>query len=336
MKAPKPFASISLDLDNQWSYMKTHGDPGWETYPSYLDVVVPRVLDFLRGWDVQITFFIVGKDAAIPKHREVLESIALAGHEIGNHSYHHDPWLHLYSEEQIETELALAEEHIERSTGYHPVGFRGPGYSLSPTTLRVLERRGYLYDASTLPTFLSPLARAYYFMTTTLTREEKHQRSQLFGKFSDGFRSLRPYRWLVENGGEYRELIEIPVTTMPFVKLPIHLSYVIYISKFSKRAAISYFKIAMALCRLSRIQPSLLLHPLDFLGCDDTKELSFFPAMGLQSEEKLSFVHQVIDTYIKHYKIFTLRQVAQHVGQSTKYRLAESVTGKKSIRLGLR
>jgi hypothetical protein len=27
----KPLASISLDLDSLWSYMKTHGDPGWES-----------------------------------------------------------------------------------------------------------------------------------------------------------------------------------------------------------------------------------------------------------------------------------------------------------------
>ncbi len=43
----KPLASLSLDLDNRWSYMKTHGDEGWESFPSYLDVVVPRVLDLL-------------------------------------------------------------------------------------------------------------------------------------------------------------------------------------------------------------------------------------------------------------------------------------------------
>ena len=40
-----PIASLSLDLDNKWSYMKTHGDPGWEGFPSYLDTVVPRFLD---------------------------------------------------------------------------------------------------------------------------------------------------------------------------------------------------------------------------------------------------------------------------------------------------
>jgi hypothetical protein len=37
----RPVASLSLDLDNQWSYMKTHGDPAGRTSSSYLDVVVP-------------------------------------------------------------------------------------------------------------------------------------------------------------------------------------------------------------------------------------------------------------------------------------------------------
>ena len=43
----KPLASLSLDLDDQWTYMKTHGDPEWEQYPSYLSYAVPRILDFL-------------------------------------------------------------------------------------------------------------------------------------------------------------------------------------------------------------------------------------------------------------------------------------------------
>ena len=48
----KPLASISLDLDNLWSYMKTHGDPGWESFPSYLDTFIPLVLDLLDELDL--------------------------------------------------------------------------------------------------------------------------------------------------------------------------------------------------------------------------------------------------------------------------------------------
>ena len=43
----KPTASLSLDLDNKWSYMKTHGDAGWESFPSYFDLLIPRVLRLL-------------------------------------------------------------------------------------------------------------------------------------------------------------------------------------------------------------------------------------------------------------------------------------------------
>src|ERR1051325_4546546 len=98
----KPIASLSLDLDNQWSYMKTHGDAGWEEFPSYLDIVVPRVLKFLKERNLRITFFIVGQDAAIEKNREAIASIAAAAHEIGTRSFNHDPWVHLYSRDELE------------------------------------------------------------------------------------------------------------------------------------------------------------------------------------------------------------------------------------------
>src|SRR4029450_13791316 len=120
----KPLASLSLDLDNKWSYLKTHGDAGWESFPRYLDIVVPRFLAVLRELDLKITVFVVGQDAALEKNHAALASIAEAGHEIGNHSFHHEPWLHLYTEEQLEEELTTAEEAIESATGARTVGFR--------------------------------------------------------------------------------------------------------------------------------------------------------------------------------------------------------------------
>ncbi|HEX4778174.1 MAG TPA: polysaccharide deacetylase family protein, partial [Acidimicrobiia bacterium] len=86
----KKLASLSLDLDNQWSYMKTHGDAGWDSYPSYLDVVVPRVLDLLAARGLRITFFVVGQDAALDRNRDAIASLSAAGHEIGNHSFRHE------------------------------------------------------------------------------------------------------------------------------------------------------------------------------------------------------------------------------------------------------
>lgn len=313
MRSKKPFAGLSLDLDNLWSYMKTHGNQGWDSFPSYLDIAVPRILDFLEKRDLTITFFIVGQDAALQKNHNAIRSIAEAGHEIGNHSFSHEPWLHLYSEQQIEAELSKAEENIHRVTGVKPIGFRGPGYSLSETVLKVLSQRGYQYDSSTLPTFIGPLARLYYFMTSKFTPEEKRNRRKLFGQIRDGFRPLYPYQWKI---GELEdELIEIPITTMPLFRIPFHISYILYIHRFSPALALMYFRFAMRLCQLARIQPSLLLHPLDFLGSDDTEELSFFPAMNLHSERKIKLVSDILDIYSDFYTIVSLNQIAQTISR---------------------
>jgi hypothetical protein len=319
----KPLASLSLDLDNQWSYMKTHGDAGWDSFPSYLDIVVPRVLDFLDKNNLKITFFIVGQDAALAKNHDVIRSIQQAGHEIGNHSFNHEPWLHLYTEQQINSELSRTEEEIERVTGQKTIGFRGPGYSLSNSVLRVLSQRGYLYDASTLPTYLGPLARAYYFMTTRLSPEEKANRKLLFGTLRDGTRPIKAYKWHID--GFPSGLIEIPVTTMPILKTPIHVSYILYLSKFSPVLGRMYFRIAMSLCRLSYVAPSLLMHPLDFLGGDDVKELSFFPAMNLPGSKKLELVSKIIKIYSQHFTIVPMQEHARALSQDVNIPKVEPV-----------
>jgi hypothetical protein len=305
----KPLASLSLDLDNKWSYLKTHGDPGWEEFPSYLAVVVPRVLEILAARRLKITFFIVGQDATLPENQAALRAIADAGHEIGNHSFRHEPWLHLYSPEELAAELDRAEQAISAATGYRPVGFRGPGFSFSDEVLAELARRGYDYDASTFPTFLGPVARLYYFLSTNLSREQRAERKQLFGKFSEGFRALRPYVW----PGLGRPLMEIPVTTMPVFKAPIHASYLLYLSQFSRPLAAMYFRLALTLCRMTRVEPSILLHPLDFLGADDDADLSFFPAMSRPAEEKIAVVSRAIDQLAASYHIVPMREHAAAV-----------------------
>lgn len=306
--------SLSLDLDNQWSYMKTHGNPAWEALPSYLDLVVPRIVRFLQERNLTITVFIVGQDAALAKNREPLAAIAAAGHEIGNHSFHHEPWLHLYTEQQLEQEIGQTDAHIERVTGRRPCGFRGPGFSISPATLRVLTRHGYLYDASTLPTFLGPLARAYYFRTSGLSATDKRQRRALFGTFGDGLRPLRPYWW--HDGPGVRRLLEIPVTTMPLMKIPMHFSYLLYLSSFAPALAWGYFRTALTLCQWTGTQPSILLHALDFLGYDDVPSLAFFPAMQLPSEKKLALLSDVLAVLARQYVIVTLQQHAQQAAQN--------------------
>ncbi|CAM4170938.1 polysaccharide deacetylase family protein [Zobellia roscoffensis] len=303
----KPFLSLSLDMDNQWSYMKIHGEEGWETYPSYLDIFVPHVLKVLDELNLKITFFIVGQDAAFEKNHKYLRDIADAGHDIGNHSFVHETWLHLYSREEMEKEIDTAHDIIEKVTGKAPNGFRGPGFSWSATLLEVLADKGYVYDASTLPTVIGPLARLYYFSTSNLSKEEKEDRKEIFGKFSDGFKKLKPYFWKTKKN---QRLLELPVTTMPIFRIPFHLSYLIYISNISIHLMMLYLNIAIFLCKITKTQPSFLLHPLDLIGGDQITSLAFFPGMNVSSDRKVYLFKKVMKKLGKH---FTLTDMNGHV-----------------------
>ena len=304
-----PLASLSLDLDNKWSYLKTHGDPDWESFPSYFDLVIPRFLEFFKERDLKITVFIVGQDAVLPKNEASLRSIADAGHEIANHSFNHEPWLHLYTPAELEQEFDRSEAAIRSATGAKTVGFRGPGFSLSNEVLRTLVRRGYKYDCSTFPTYLGPIARAYYFFTARLTSEQKEERKTLFGSWKDGFQSNQPFEWI---DGEQR-LIEIPVTTMPLFKVPIHASYVLYLAGYSLTIAKMYFWTALQMCRLAGVQPSILLHPLDFMGAEDDSDLAFFPAMNQTAQKKIGLMSDCMAMLAKNFNVVTMEEHADAV-----------------------
>ena len=305
----KTIASVSLDLDNQWSYMKTNGDRGWEDFPSYLDVAVPRILQFLKDRDLKITFFVVGQDAVLEKNRGAITAIAEAGHEIGNHSFSHEPWLHLYSKSEIVAEFERTEEALERITGKRPTAFRGPGYSLSPAVLETLIERSYEYDCSLLPTYIAPLARAYFFLNSSkMSDEEKAKRKRLFGKFSDGSQTLKPHFI----AGSDQSIVEVPVTTFPVIKTPIHASYLQYLATFSPAVARSYWHTALAACSATGVEPSFLLHPLDFLGGEDVRALKFFPGMRNTSERKLAFLSDVFDALAAR---FDAVSVGEHVAR---------------------
>lgn len=283
-------ASISVDLDNQWAYMKTQGAPGWERFPSYLEDVVPRILEEMDWCEQRITFFIVGKDAEMPENEEALRSIAEAGHEVANHSYMHEPWLHLYSDAELKADFEKSESAIIAATGVLPEGFRGPGFSSSAAVREMLVARGYAYDASLFPTVIGPVARAYFMLNSKgLSKQEKQRRAGLYGRLGDVLSPLRPYE--IAMG-----LPEVPVTTMPFTRLPIHLSYLLFLTQVSEGLARLYWRSALALCRVAGVAPSLLLHPTDFLDHADVPEMTFFPAMRIPAARKMALVRHAVQS----------------------------------------
>ncbi|MEO7986685.1 MAG: polysaccharide deacetylase family protein [Gemmatimonadales bacterium] len=321
MSARRLRATVSLDLDDLWTYLKTRGDPAWASYPTYLPVIVPRVLQRLDELNLRITFFVVGRDASIEANAPFMRAIADRGHEIGNHSFEHDCWLHRHRPEHLEADIRRAEESIERATGRRPTGFRGPGFSWSSDLLEILASRGYEYDASTLPSVVGPLARTYFLWTARLSPEERQEREALFGSFGDAMRPLDPYKWNLSGG---RKLLEIPVTTMPVARLPFHLSYLLYLASFSWALMAAYLGMALTLCRLFRVEPSFLLHPPDLLDASEAPGLEFFPGMMLSADRKASVFRYALERIQRHFDVLPLSAFARDPASGACLRLLEA------------
>jgi hypothetical protein len=264
------------------------------------------MLEVLGSRGLAATVFVVGQDAMLERNRGLLAGIRKAGHDIANHSFHHRPAFASGTPAEIEREIGMAEEAIERATGTRPVGFRGPGFSLSAEVLRVLVRRGYRYDASSFPTFFGPLARAFYRRTVPDGAAGADERAHLYGGWRDGLRPLTPYRWQLPEGS----LLELPVTTLPFARVPFHMTYLLHLAVRAPRLALGYLRAALQACRVSGTTPSMLLHALDFLGSDDVPELGFFPGMGLSGSRKAEFVGEALDVIAAGFGVLSLEQHA--------------------------
>lgn len=83
----------------------------------------PALLELLKQHNAQATFFVCGHNAArLPK---VLEAIANAGHEIGNHTWSH-PRLDFAGTARMRDEIGRTQQIIEKITGQKPRLFRAP------------------------------------------------------------------------------------------------------------------------------------------------------------------------------------------------------------------
>jgi peptidoglycan-N-acetylglucosamine deacetylase len=306
-----PLASVSLDADNLWSYKRTHGDADWVNRQSYLPALRRRMVEVFDAHRIQPSVMVVGADAAGPDGAEFITAMAEYGCEIGNHSFEHEPWLHRYTKPQLSDEIRRTEEAIMAAGAAKPRGFRAPGFATSPDLMTILDELDYDYDCSVLATWIGPLARLYYLRTSSdLDPDEREQRKALFGAASDALLPNRPFAWTARDQAAAVELTEVPVTVFPILRVPMHASYVIYLAGFSMIAAKAYVRLALALCRVTRTEPSLLLHPLDLLDAADAPGLEFFPGMQLDHGRKRAVLDDLLEQLSHHHRLVGLAEHA--------------------------
>lgn len=108
-------------------------------------VGVPRLLALLERYRIKSSWYIPGH--TIETYPDQCRRVVDAGHEIGHHGWTHRPPATISREEE-EDELVRANDAIRKLTGQNARGYRSPSWDLSPHSVDLLLKHGFVYDSS--------------------------------------------------------------------------------------------------------------------------------------------------------------------------------------------
>lgn len=116
-----------------------------------LEKGIPRALELLRKYDINGSFFVVGRD--VEKYPELHKEIEKMGNEIGSHTYSHPVPMDKLSFKEKEVEIKKNHDVIKKILSVDAKGFRTPAYRVDDDIMNILEANNYEYDSSVVPTY---------------------------------------------------------------------------------------------------------------------------------------------------------------------------------------
>jgi peptidoglycan/xylan/chitin deacetylase (PgdA/CDA1 family) len=99
-----------------------------------------KLLDILKRYGAKATFFVVGEKAE--QSPDLVKAELAAGHDIGNHTYHHVN-LTKIPNDHVATEIKACGKVVQAITGHAPHLFRPPGGDYDRQVAEVAEALGY-------------------------------------------------------------------------------------------------------------------------------------------------------------------------------------------------
>ena len=184
------------------------------------------ILQMLERQRVRSTFFILGESAeACP---EMVEEIYDKGHEIASHGFQHKDFTKI-SMDEVEEAEKRNRDLLWRITREKPQGFRAPLFKINSGVINSLEKVGYEYDSSVVPSISIP---------------------GWFGYFNA---PLHPYRV----GGKEGGFFEVPVAVFPYLRLPAGGGW------FIRNFGLRYVETAIRLLLRKGLPTIVYVHPLD-------------------------------------------------------------------------
>lgn len=256
--------SISIDLDTLPHYCRIHGLPeailDGPTRARIWTVALPRLLEAIEKVGARATLFAIGEDLSDPIAADALRRAHAAGHEVANHSHSHLYGLSRQPPESIRAELDRAHEAIRSVIGISPVGFRAPGYTLSPALYQALVERGYRYDASAFPAVPYYLAKAAVMGVLALLGRPSRA---ILDRPRVLLAPCGPYRPSLADPYRRGEgsVLELPVAVAPLTRIPFIGTLVTTSPSWLTRAVMAMLE--------PRPYFDLELHAVDALGRED-------------------------------------------------------------------
>lgn len=215
----RPVINVNVDVDNLYVYEGEYELSAGVSYDILYSEALPAMLSLFERFGVKATFFLIGQDLELESCRRFCMEASTLGHEIANQTFTHPEFLHRLSFVEKESEILRCHEAIADLIGIAPVGFRSPGYYLDKDILNVLLANGYVYDSSVLPTPFMFLMSLYIRLKTGRVP------NKAFGRKRWTIASRHPTIFFDPESNQ-RYLYELPIATLPFLRFPLHTTFV--------------------------------------------------------------------------------------------------------------
>jgi polysaccharide deacetylase family protein (PEP-CTERM system associated) len=149
------YSIMSVDVE-EWFHIPSGTDniipfDEWHQSPQRIQIVLPRMLDIFEKNHVKGTFFFLGWIAE--KYPFLVKETLKRGHEVATHGYCHR-LIYTQSREEFREDIHKSISLIEDITGRSVIGYRAPGFSITPETawaFDILSENGIKYDSSIFP-----------------------------------------------------------------------------------------------------------------------------------------------------------------------------------------
>jgi len=120
-------------------------------YANFLEMNTRELLDILKKYSTQATFFVLGSVAY--KYPKLIKIISQQGHEVATHGLHHR-CIYKSNPEEFRRDVSESVHLLESIITEKVWGFRAPYFSITKDSLwalDILESLGLKYDSSIFP-----------------------------------------------------------------------------------------------------------------------------------------------------------------------------------------